>query len=87
MNGMLWAIGGLTVIFAAVASYFVARRYGWGVAVFLPVVALAVMIGMTWQEEGLDLAGGMDLVRAALVFAAPVFGGVLVGILVARRRA
>lgn len=87
MNGMLWAIGAFTVIFAAVVSYFVARRYGWGAAVILPVVALAAMVGMTWQEEGLNLGEGMDLVREALVFAAPVFGGVLVGILVARRRA
>ncbi len=87
MTGTLWAIGAGTVIFAAVASYFVARRYGWGAAVVLPVVALAAMIGMTWQEEGLNLAEGMDLLREALVFAAPVFGGVLVGILVARRQA
>ncbi|WP_137110723.1 hypothetical protein [Rhodobacter sp. SY28-1] len=87
MNGTLWAIAGAVVILAGVVSYFVTRRYGWGAAVILPVVALAAMIGMTWQDSGLDLAGGIDLMRESLVFAAPVFGGVLVGILVARRRA
>jgi hypothetical protein len=86
MQGILWVIAGATVVFAGVVSYFVTRRYGWGAAVVLPAVALAAMIAMTWQEEGLDAAAGMELVRESLLFAAPVLGGVLVGILVARRR-
>jgi hypothetical protein len=86
MNGVLWAIGGGTVILSGLMSYVVTRRYGWGAAVVLPIVALAAMIGMTWQEQGLDVTGGMDLVQESLVFAAPILVGVLVGILLALRR-
>jgi hypothetical protein len=86
MNGVLWAIGGGTVILSGLMSYVVTRRYGWGAAVALPVVALAAMIGMTWQEQGLDVTGGMDLVQESLVFAAPILVGVLVGILLALRQ-
>jgi hypothetical protein len=86
MNGVLWAIGGGTVILSGLMSYVVTRRYGWGAAVVLPIVALAAMIGMTWQEQGLDVTGGMDLVQESLVFAAPILVGVLVGILLALRQ-
>lgn len=86
MNGVLWAVGGATVIVSALMSFLVTRRYGWGAAVALPVVALAAMIGMTWQEQGLDVAGGMNLVQEALVFGAPILGGAVVGILLALRR-
>jgi hypothetical protein len=86
MNGFFWAVGGATVLFAAAISYAMTRRYGWGAAVVLPVVALAAMIGMTWQEQGLDVAGGMNLLQDSLVFAAPILGGALVGILLALRR-
>jgi hypothetical protein len=86
MTGVLWAIGGVTVILSGLMSFLITRRYGWGAAVALPVVALAAMIGMTWQEQGLDVAGGLDLLQEALVFAAPILAGVVVGILVALRR-
>lgn len=86
MNGVLWAIAGATVVLSALMSFLVTCRYGWGAAVALPVVALAAMIGMTWQEQGLDTAGGMDLVQEALVFAAPILGGAVVGIVLALRR-
>ena len=86
MTGVLWGIGVGTVILSAGMSYLVTRRYGWGAAVVLPVVALAAMIGMTWQEQGLDVAGGMNLLQDSLVFAAPILGGALVGILLALRR-
>lgn len=86
MNGKLWAIGGATVIIAAALSYAVTRRYGWGAAVALPVVALAAVVGMQWQERGLGFAEGLGLIRASLVFAAPVLLGALVGIVLAARR-
>jgi hypothetical protein len=86
MSGVFWAIGGATVVVSGLMSFLVTRRYGWGAAVVLPVVALAAMIGMTWQEQGLDVAGGLGLVREALVFAAPILGGAVVGILLALRR-
>jgi hypothetical protein len=86
MNGMFWAIGAATVILAGLMSYLVTRRYGWGAAVMLPVVALAATVGMTWQERGLDFAGGIDLLQETLVFASPILGGAAAGILLAWRR-
>ena len=86
MNGIFWIIGGVTVVLAGVMSWAVTRRYGWGAAVALPVVALAAMLGMTWQERGLDFAGGMGLLREGLVFGAPILLGCLAGILLASRR-
>lgn len=79
-------MGAATVVLAGVMSWAVTRRYGWGAAVVLPVVALAAMIGMSWQEQGLGFADGMGLVREGLVFGAPVLLGALVGILAARWR-
>jgi hypothetical protein len=74
------------VIVAGVLSYAVTRRYGWGAAVALPIVALAAVIGMQWQEQDLGFSEGMGLIRGALVFAAPVMLGALVGIVLAARR-
>jgi hypothetical protein len=85
MNGMLWAMGGATVVLAGVMSWAVTRRYGWGAAVMLPVVALAAMLGMKWQEQGLGFSEGMGLVREGLAFGAPILVGCLAGILLARR--
>lgn len=83
---MFWVMGGATVVLAGAMSWAVTRRYGWGAAVMLPVIALAAMLGMTWQEQGLDFAAGMGLVREGLVFGAPILGGTLVGILLGLRR-
>jgi hypothetical protein len=80
MNGYLWAIGGATVIGAGVLSWAVTRRYGWGAAVVLPLMALAAVIGMRWQEQDLGFAEGLELIRGMLVFAAPVLLGAVVGI-------
>lgn len=80
MNGFLWVVGGATVLFAGVVSFFMTRRYGWGAALALPVLALVAMLAMTWQERGLDLQGGLAFLREAAVFAAPVMLGALAGI-------
>lgn len=86
MNGIFWAIGAATVILVGVMSYAVTRRYGWGAAVLLPVAALAALVGMSWQDQGLDFAGGIGLVKETLVFAAPILVGAALGIVVALRR-
>lgn len=85
MHGFLWVVGGATVLFAGVLSFFMTRRYGWGSALALPVAALVAMIAMTWQDRGLDFRGGMAFLREALVFAAPVMLGALAGIVLGRR--
>lgn len=86
MNGFLWAIGGATVLFAGVLSYVTTRRYGWGAALALPVLALVAMLGMQWQRHGLGWAEGGGVTLASLGFASPVLLGVLAGIALARFR-
>lgn len=83
MNGFLWAMGGATVLVAGVVSFAVARRYGWGAALALPVLALAAFLGMQWQEQGLGLSDGLRVMGGSLVFAAPVLLGALAGIVLA----
>lgn len=85
MNAVFWAFGVGTVLLVAVISYAVTRRYGWGPALALPVLALAAMLAMRWQERG---STGFELGWASLIFAAPVLLGSLAGIAVAllRRR-
>jgi NhaP-type Na+/H+ or K+/H+ antiporter len=86
MSGMLWVVGAATVLFAGVIGYGVTRRYGWGLAVMLPVLALMAMIGMRWQNAELSLAEGLDEVPSMLLFALPILLGVGIGILLARFR-
>lgn len=83
MNGFLWAMGGATVLVAGVLSFAMTRRYGWGAALALPVLALAVFLGMRWQELGLGFAEGLQAIVPSLVFALPVLVGALVGIVLA----
>lgn len=86
MHGFLWAVGGATVLFAGVLSFYISRRYGRGAALALPVAALVAVIAMNWQDRGPDVRDGLAFLGAALVFAAPVLLGALAGILLARRR-
>jgi len=81
MSAVFWAIGGGTVLFVAVLSYVVTRRYGWGQALALPVLALAAMLAMRSEE----LVGAMSWMGwSALVLAVPVLLGAVAGIAVAR---
>lgn len=86
MSGTLWLIGAATVLFAGVVAYAMTRRYGWGIAVMLPVLALIVMIAMRWQNEEMTLQEGLGELLPTLVFAAPVLLGSLVGVAIARIR-
>lgn len=86
MNGFLWVVAGATVVFAGVVSYAMTRRYGWGAALMLPLLALIAMLGMQWQEQGLAGREGMGQLLATLAFAAPVLLGAVTGIALARLR-
>lgn len=86
MNGLIWAVGGGMVLFAAVVSYAMTRRYGWGVALAVPLLALVAMLGMTWQEREPGGAQGIGMLLPTLAFAAPVLAGAVAGIVVARLR-
>jgi hypothetical protein len=86
MYGYLWAIGGATLIFAGVVSYAMTRRYGWGAALTLPMLAVLAMVAMQWQAQGLGLEDGMRMTGSLLVFSAPILLGVLAGIAIARWR-
>lgn len=81
MGGILYVVAGGTVLLASVVSFVLARRYGAGLALLLPVLALAAFLGMEWQAR--SPGEGMDL-GASLVFAAPVLLGVLAGVAAAR---
>lgn len=83
---MLWVIGGAMVLFVALISYGVARRYGWGLAVMLPLLALLAMIAMRWQDEGWSAAEGWQALGPMLMFSSPVLLGAAVGIVLARWR-
>ncbi len=72
MNAIFWAVGGGTVLFVAVMSYIITRRYGWGQALALPVLALAALLAMQWQERA---STGFELNWSSLVFAAPLLLG------------
>jgi ATP/ADP translocase len=83
MNGFFWVVGGGVVLFAAVVSYAMTRRYGWGAALALPVMALVATLGMQWQERA---STGYEPGLASLALAAPVLLGAVAGIAVARLR-
>lgn len=84
MTGMFWGIGAATVIFVGVIAFFMTRRYGWGLAVMLPVLALITMIAMRWQADGMTLAEGMRSLGPMVIYASPVLLGVAIGIALAR---
>ena len=86
MTGTLWAVGAATVLFAGGVSYAMTRRYGWGAALSVPLLALVAVIAMQWQNQGLGVEDGLRLVRAALVFSAPILLGSAAGIAIARLR-
>lgn len=86
MYGYLWAVGAATVLVVGAVSYAMTRRYGWGAALALPVLALVVVVATRWQEEGLLLDEGMHLIGASLVFSSPILLGALAGIVIARLR-
>lgn len=78
---MVWGLGAVMLIFVAVLSYGMTRRYGWGQALALPVLALAAVLAMQWQERG---GAGFDW--GSLAFAAPVLVGSVAGIVLAQLR-
>lgn len=87
MPGMLWAIGAAMMVFIGVVSYALTRRYGWGVALALPVLALVAMTGMQWQRQEIAGESFVTLTMSMLLFSAPMLAGVAAGILVALVRA
>jgi hypothetical protein len=80
MTGHLWVLGAATVVLAGVMTYAVTRRYGWGAAVAVPVLALAAVIGMAWQDRGLGFSDGMGMAGETLAFVSPVLLGAALGI-------
>ncbi|MBN8631141.1 MAG: hypothetical protein J0L76_09835 [Rhodobacterales bacterium] len=84
MPGAFWVVAVATVIFTGVISYAMARRYGWGAALALPLLALVAMIAMHWQSRGLTMSEGFRLAGSTLIFATPILVGVLAGIVLAR---
>ena len=86
MSAMIWVMAAAMVVFAGVIAYVMTRRHGWGVALALPVLALAAMIAMQWQDMGLTAAEGLRMAGSSLLFAAPVLLGSVAGIALGRLR-
>ncbi|HLQ19922.1 MAG TPA: hypothetical protein VK146_13175 [Tabrizicola sp.] len=86
MNAFLWALGSGMVLFAGVISYAMTRRYGWGAALAMPVVALVAMLGMQWQALGLEFRAGLQELLPYALFSLPILLGSVAGIAVARLR-
>jgi hypothetical protein len=86
MTGVAWLVAVGMVLFAAVLTFATTRRYGWGLAVLLPVLALAVMAGLRWQDEGLSFEEGVAMLKTMLIFTSPVLLGAGIGIALARVR-
>ncbi len=74
------------VLFAGVVSYAMARRYGWGAALAMPVLALVAMLGMQWQVLDLHWREAMQAMLPNLFFSLPVVVGAVAGIALARLR-
>ena len=57
MPGLVWVIGAGTVIFGGVIAYVVTWRYGWGLAILLPVLGMAVayLWAKVWGAQVADL--------------------------------
>jgi len=79
----VWIMGGAVVLLAGVIAYVMTRRYGWGAALSLPVLALVAMIAMKWQDQGLTAAEGLHMAGTTLVFTAPVLLGFVAGMALA----
>jgi len=86
MPVQVWVMGGVAILFAGVIAYVMTRRYGWGAALSVPVLALIAIIAMRWQDEGLTVVQGLDLAGTTLLYAAPVLLGFIAGMAVARIR-
>lgn len=71
------------LLFAAAISYAMTRRYGWGAALAIPVLALVVLLGMQWQAQDLGLREAMQEMLPNLMFSLPILLGALAGIGVA----
>lgn len=86
MPFVIWAVGGALMLLAGVISFAMTRRYGWGAALALPLLALVAMVAMQWQEQGLDFAEGLRMAASTVAFAGPILLGVVAGIALARLR-
>lgn len=80
MGWVIWIVSGGTVLLVGVLSYAVARRYGAGLALMLPVLALVAFLGMEWQARA---PGDRVDLWASLAFAAPVLFGAMAGVALA----
>jgi hypothetical protein len=79
MSVQVWVMAVALVIFVGIIAYAMTRRYGWGAALALPILALVVMIAMRWQDEGLTVGEGLRMAGSTLLFAVPVLLGFFAG--------
>ncbi len=71
---------------AVVVAYALTRRYGWKPALGLPVAAVAAIIAVLWQREGVSVSEALQMAPQLLLFASPTLAGAVIGTLLARRK-
>jgi hypothetical protein len=86
MIGPLVLMALATAAGAAAIGWAATRRYGWRLALVVPLTALAALIAVLWQGGGQDLQASLALAAQALVLAAPAVVGAFLGIVLASRR-
>lgn len=82
----LVAMGLGAAVLAALIGWAIAARHGWRRALAVPSLALLALGFTLWRASVLTLQDGMGIMAAAVVLAAPVLVGSLLGIVLATRR-
>ncbi len=84
MYGPLIGMAALSALVAALLAWGVARRYGRGRALVVPVLAVVVSAVTIWRATGLEPSDGMAKIALAMAFAGPAVAGALLGLALAR---
>lgn len=71
---------------AAVVGFVLTRRYGPGLAILAPLIALIAMAGIMYQADGGGIAAGLGIAGWSLAASTPILLGMGLGVLLARRK-
>ena len=84
MTGVLLAIAAVNALVVAVIAWAVARRYGPGRALLVPVVGLLAAVFMVWRSVSAYGRDPLEVLALAFLIAGPWVLGAFLGLAVAR---